>query len=426
MNTEANIFAAQLATVFFCCALFHTFMTSYVLKLSRRFPSGSLAENLLHFLSEIEIVFGFWAFLYLVGLSFVYGTNEAAAFLEKVSFAEPAFVFVIMCMAATKPVMDLTAKIMEIPTRLVPRYRSAARYLSYLIIGPCLGSLITEPAAMTVTALLLKDAFLDRTKNQAFKYATLGLLFVNVSIGGTLTHFAAPPVVMVADTWGWSAGFMFTHFGWKACLAVMIGATGTTLVFWRELVRLDKETPQKLQRAKTPLWMSLSHIFFIVLTVLYHTKMPFFIPLFLIFLGWAEVTKEHQAPLKIRESLLVGFFLGGLVTLGNQQGWWLQPLLEGLGDVPLFLGATALTAVTDNAALTYLGSLVPSLSETGKYLLVAGAVTGGGLTIVANAPNPAGYGILKESFGAEGISALKLFVSALPYTIIALLAFWFI
>ena len=151
--------------------------------------------------------------------------------------------------------------------------------------------------------------------------------------------------------------------------------------------------------------------------------MVFFLALFLFFVGWCVVTQEYQDNLKIKESLLVGFFLGGLVTLGSLQGWWLQPLLSKMGDITLFFGATGLTAITDNAALTYLGSLVDGLTDTAKYMLVAGAVTGGGLTVIANAPNPAGYGILSPSFGENGISPIKLLLGALPYTGISVLCF---
>jgi hypothetical protein len=58
--------------------------------------------------------------------------------------------------------------------------------------------------------------------------------------------------------------------------------------------------------------------------------------------------------------------------------------------------------------------------------LVSGALTGGGLTVIANAPNPAGFSILKPSFEEGAISALYLFLYALPPTIIAIIAFRFI
>ena len=85
----------------------------------------------------------------------------------------------------------------------------------------------------------------------------------------------------------------------------------------------------------------------------------------------------------------------------------------------LFWGATALTAITDNAALTFLGSLVEGVSDEFKYALVAGAVTGGGLTVIANAPNPAGFAILKSSFDDGAISAVGLVTAALLPTLVA-------
>ena len=162
---------------------------------------------------------------------------------------------------------------------------------------------------------------------------------------------------------------------------------------------------------------------FIALTIFHSHHVAFFIPVFLFFLGWCAVTKEYQDELRIRESLLVAFFLGGLVTLGQLQDWWLKPLLANLGSTPLFWGSLTLTAVTDNAALTYLGTLVPNLTSEAKYALVAGAVAGGGLTVIANAPNPAGYGLLRETFGEGGINPLALLAGALPYTLLAAAAF---
>jgi Na+/H+ antiporter NhaD/arsenite permease-like protein len=128
----------------------------------------------------------------------------------------------------------------------------------------------------------------------------------------------------------------------------------------------------------------------------------------------------------LREGLLVAFFLAGLVVLGGMQKWWLQPILAGMDSLMLFIGSTLLTAITDNAALTYLGSLVDGLQDAGKYALVAGAVTGGGLTVIANAPNPAGFSILKGAFEEESINPLTMFLFALPPTIVAALCFFFL
>jgi predicted cation transporter len=122
----------------------------------------------------------------------------------------------------------------------------------------------------------------------------------------------------------------------------------------------------------------------------------------------------------LREGLTVAFFLAGLVVLGGQQQWWLQEVLGRLDTTSLFYGAASLTAITDNAALTYLGSLVEGITDDYKYSLVAGAVAGGGLTIIANAPNPAGFAILKDHFDDEAISAAGLLAAALLPTLVAI------
>jgi Na+/H+ antiporter NhaD/arsenite permease-like protein len=139
----------------------------------------------------------------------------------------------------------------------------------------------------------------------------------------------------------------------------------------------------------------------------------------LLFLGLTDITREYQSDMRIKESLLVAFFLAGIVVFGGFQSWWLRPLIGNLTNTTLFFGSTALTAFTDNAALTYLGSQIPDVTVPFKYALVAGAVAGGGLTVIANAPNPAGFAILRDHFGEDGISPLKLFLGALPPTLIA-------
>lgn len=412
----------KLSSVFFACAVLHTFFTKQFNAWAKKFPDGSGMENLFHFLGEVEVVFGLWAFLFLCTLSIFLGTNAAADYMNQVNFSEAAFVFVIMCLASTRPVMNLARQLILSISRLMPIPQTVAFFATTLTIGSLLGSLMTEPAAMTVSALLLRDHIFKQPTSVRLRYGTLGLLFVNISIGGTLTHFAAPPILMVTTPWKWDLFFVFKNIGIKALISVLIGTAATALFFWRELASL-KLIADSEKRPTVPTWVTLIHICVMLLTVMYHTKMAFFLPLFLLFLGFAEVTREHQNRLKIKESLLVGFFLGGLVTLGGLQGWWLKGVVSALKPMALFLSATGLTAITDNAALTYLGTLVPELSDAAKIALVGGAVAGGGLTVIANAPNPAGYGIFKDVFGDEGISPLGLFLAALPATLLFMFIF---
>ncbi len=405
-------------TLLFAIAVLHTFMTKYFGRLARLQPRHA---GVWHLLGEIEVVFGFWAFILLIFMAFYEGTGETTAYLEGLNFTEPAFVFVIMVIAASRPMLELCKMCVRALARYIPLPDSVAFYLVCLSVMPMFGSFITEPAAMTLAALMLRDNFYSKNISNRLKYLTLGVLFVNVSIGGTLTHFAAPPVLMVASKWNWDLWFMFSHFGWKAMLAVFVNAAAVTFIFLRELLGLKVDTREPQQTV--PAALIALHVLFLFGIVWFAHHPVVFIGLFLMFLGVAEAYRHYHDRLILREGLLVGFFLAGLVTLGAMQRWWLQDVLVGMDTTVLFFGVAALTAITDNAALTYLGSLVEGTSEAFKYALVAGAVAGGGLTVIANAPNPAGFSILRSSFDGESISPLGLFLAALAPTIVAVLAF---
>jgi hypothetical protein len=415
-----------LATACFSLAILHTFLVSIFQRWAGRFEPGSVGENFFHLLGEIEVVFGLWSAVYLLLLATFKGTPFATQTLESSNFTEPAFVFVILVICATRPILWSATQAIDGVARLLPLPRPLGFYFSCLTIGPLLGSFITEPAAMTVTALiLLRRLYQQPQVSTRLKYATLALLFVNISIGGTLTPYSAPPVLMVANLWGWDLGFMLKAFGWKAAIAVVLSTSLTLFRFGREIQQISfASTDDEKKRGAPPLWVPLIHLGFLVLVIITaHSPIVFF-AVFLFFLGLVSVTREYHEEIRLREGLLVAFFLGGLVVLGKPQSWWLEPLISKLEPLALFLGTTALTAITDNAALTYLGTQVPALSEAARFALVAGAVTGGGLTVIANAPNPAGFGILNPAFGEEGISPALLFRAALLPTLIAGICFW--
>ncbi|MGQ0700657.1 MAG: putative Na+/H+ antiporter [Panacagrimonas sp.] len=409
----------SLAAVIFGIALVHTFSTKFFEGLAHRNPAHA---GIFHLLGEVEVVFGFWAMVLVVAMFALAGKTDAIAYVDSRNFTEPLFVFAIMIVAGSRPILELATMIVRGFARLLPLPRSLAMFVTILSLVPLLGSFITEPAAMTLGALMLRDRFLDcEGLSNKLKYATLGALFVNVSIGGVLTPFAAPPVLMVAAKWNWDILFMLTNFGWKAAIAVTVNAAALTLLFRRELAKVP--TPDESRRAAIPAPIVLVNTLILFGIVVFAHHPALFLGLLLFFMGFATAYRHHQGRLILREGLLVAFFLAGLVVLGGQQQWWLQPLLLSMSPDAVYFGATALTAITDNAALTYLGSLVEGLSDEFKYMLVAGAVTGGGLTVIANAPNPAGYSILKVRFDEETIGPLGLLIAATPPTIVAIIAF---
>ncbi|MDP2055359.1 MAG: putative Na+/H+ antiporter [Acidobacteriota bacterium] len=392
-------------------------------------PLPSVKAELLHFLGEVEVIFALWGVPLLVAIAASRDWHSAVVYLnDTVNYQEAMFVVVIMALAATRPVVQLAETILRRIASL-GGCTPAAWWMTILIVAPLLGSLITEAAAMTIGALLLARQFFDLQPSPTLRYATLGLLFVNVSIGGTLTHFAAPPVLMVAGPWGWDTPFMLGHFGTRATIAILISTFAYALVFRREFVTLgtraavpEDEIPaveavDGRQLLPIPWWVTMVHLAFMAWSVFNLHYPALLIGGFLFFLGFSVATAAYQTTVDIKTPLLVGFFLAGLVVHGGLQGWWIGPVLGRLTEEPLFWSATLLTAFNDNALITYLATLVP-LSDSLKVAVVEGAVTGGGLTVIANAPNPAGQALLSRFFGGA-INPLKLLMAAAIPTLVS-------
>lgn len=534
------------ATLIFFAAIVHTFLTGRFMAIAHRWthdhevsirrgsvPSGSVhhGAELFHFLGEVEAVFGIWAVALFGAIVVFFDARTAGDYIvHRVNFTEAIFVVVIMTLAATRPILQLSESIMRKVAALLGGSLSAW-WWSVLTLGPILGSLITEPAAMTISALLLSDKFYEMGPSKKFRYATLGLLFANISVGGTLTSFAAPPVLMVAAPWNWDTVFMITHFGWKAVLGILFANLIYYLAFRSELkrmqavfalrslkddiqrnfitregletqfdrhidemgdrinivnafddrlkefderlkARLQKQVLEELEEKgisrdlamqafqeryeelrlrrmrqavpallpeeqrppffdpdwdrrddPVPVWVTVVHILFMGWTIANAHYPALFVPGLLFFLGFAQVTTPYQNRINLKPALLVGFFLGGLVIHGGVQAWWIAPILSNLSEIPLMLGATILTAFNDNAAITFLSTLVPGFTDGLKYAVVAGAVAGGGLTVIANAPNPAGLSVLKKHFKDE-VSPASLFLAAVVPTAVEWTAFW--
>jgi hypothetical protein len=432
------------AALIFLLAILHTFFAprfvtaahrqqrryDAALAAAGRPPHPSVKAELLHFFGEVEVVFGLWAVPLMLAIVAWHGWNTAEHYVnDTVNYTEPLFVVVIMALASTRPIITLAENMLRRIAGLGGA-TPAAWWIAILMIAPLLGSLITEPAAMTIAALLLSRQFFDLQPSMGLRYATLGLLFVNVSIGGTLTHFAAPPVLIVARVWEWTTPFMLGHFGWRAIIAVGASTLLYYLFYFREFRALasaravvdrevaaeDAEPGQAL--LPVPAWVTIAHILFMVWTVVNAHYPALFVGGFFFFLGFARATAAYQELADFKTPLLVGFFLAGIVVHGGLQGWWISPVLSSLSQTGLFWAATVLTAFNDNALITKLATLVPNFSDAFKIAVVEGAVTGGGLTVIANAPNPAGQALLIRFFGGS-VSPLRLFAGALIPTVIA-------
>lgn len=531
-----------IATIIFALAIGHSFLAarfrvvslalqrSHSARIARgeaRLHSVSHAGRLFGFLGEVEVIFGLWCIPLLIAMVLRFDWTTAVDYVsERCDYTEAMFVVVIMTLASTRPILKLSEGIIgSIATRFGGSL--SAWWFTILTVGPLLGSVITEAAAMTISAHLLLRKLFPLEPSRNLKYATLGLLLVNISVGGTLTHFAAPPVLMVSEAWAWDTSFMFTHFGWKAGVGILLSNALYWLLFRREFAalrwkfevrehrerilveylpreraereaaralkrvaaenshvdqrisslvdRLTSETKERLRekvqhhlsdmdaepelvmeafdqrfeeiklyllqkemphllpeedrapfidpnwdnrREPVPVWITIVHVIFIGWTIFNAHHPVLFIAGLLFLLGFETVTADFQNHIDLKQPLLVGFFLSSLVIHGGLQGWWIAPVLGGFDELPLALVATALTSVNDNAALAYLATLVPDFSDGLKYAIIAGAVSGGGLTVIANAPNPAGQAILDKQFGDHGIAPVTLLRLALLPTAI--------
>lgn len=531
------------ATVIFFMAIAHTMFASFFVKKARKLErkykekiksgevdkhSHSIPASILHLLGEVETIFGIWAVALAVAISVYYDWSTFVQYVNSLHYTEPLFVIVIMTIASSRPIV----KLFEIIMRRIVRFFGETIenwWLVILIFSPLMGSVITEPAAMTIAALILSEKFYALNPSRRLRYVTLALLFVNISIGGVLTNFAAPPVLMVASVWEWDIGFMFLTFGWKAAMAIVISTTAYYFLMKTDLKALKEpfeyyrykkyiqsrfisqkeleESFEELERIvdkrvgfsseveaysnilkenikelasmkltdeehkaygldsaidekfegikleemkrtlpvllpeslrpdlydskwneredKVPAWIMFVHIGFLIWTVANAHEPVLFLAGFLFYLGFYQVTSFYQNRLDLKPALLVAFFLASIMIHGNLQGWWIAPLLSSLKPLGLNLTAIVLTAFNDNAAITYLSTLVTDFTDEMKYAVVSGAVTGGGLTLIANAPNPVGQSILKRFF-KEGISAPMLLKHALiPTAITAIIFFVF-
>jgi len=437
-----------IATVIFLLAIIHTFFAPQILRLSHvvqhrykqklkevhgpdfkeKIPAPfrqSIPAAMLHFLGEVEVVFGLWVVPLAVALVIAKGSDVTRYYLDQtVHYTEPLFVVVIMAIAASRPIVQVAVRLLGMIAGKSP----SRWWFCLLTLGPLLGSFITEPAAMTICALLLGREFYRLGPSHRFRYATLGLLFVNISVGGALTNFAAPPVLMVATKWGWSTAYMMAQFGDRAIAGIIVSNIVYFLIFRKEFARLTENSanlpPDETESHEpVPFWITAVHLAFLGWTVLVAHEPALFIGGFLFFLAFTMATTAYQDEISMKSPMLVGFFLAGLVVHGGLQAWWIEPVLSRLGEFPLLVGATVLTAFNDNAAITYLATLVPNFSDALKNAVVSGAICGGGLTVIANAPNPAGQSLLQKYFPGESIAPGGLLLAALFPTFVMLCIF---
>lgn len=422
----------------FVLAVLHTLFANVFTHLSEKVAKAhakngaqdvSFFAEVLHFLGEIELVFALWVVPLIFTITAFYGWDDVLYYLDSRVYVEPFFIVVVMSLASTRPIIQLAERSLHSLARLFGDTK-AVWWLCIMTIGPVLGCLITEVAALTISALLLKEKLFIYNPPKRLAYGTLGLMFVNFSVGGVLTNFAAPPALTLSRCWNWSALDFFHQFGWRVLIGIAV-VNFLYYIFFRSDFKKLKRVHYKEEKAvgsdkrkgKVPVWITLIHAAFLIWTIMMAHYPPVFMGSYLLFLGFHQATRGYQYQLNLRRPLMVGLFLAGLIIHVGFQEWWIEPLIGDLGFGALMLSGTLLTAFNENTTVAALACLIDDLAPLMRYALVAGIVAGGGLTIIAHAPNPVGQALLRRYFGGE-ISQRKLFLSALGPTIIFLLIFY--
>lgn len=431
-----------IALILFILAIFHTLWVYKIHEWARRLElrqkpkrqgkgrERSLGVQLLYFLSEVEVIFAFWAIPLFLSMGLMYGWTIGLEYINTRDYTEALFVVVILAMAATRPIVHAGERLIGWIAKGLGGSLSAWWFV-LLTVGPLLGSLITEAAAMALCALLLSKQFYEYHPSRKLAYATLALLFVNISVGGVLTDFASPAVLILTHCWKWSIREMFFDFGWKAALGIALSNFVYWIYFRKELIHLNVRKKavdifssySSKREPPIPIWITLIHILIMAWIVSVSHYPAIFIASFLFFIGFHQATRSHQCSIRLARPLLIGLFLAGLVIHGGLQGWWVVSILDGLSPLSVMGVAIALTGFNDNAAISYLSTLVPNWGREFQYAIFTGVIAGGGLTVIANAPNPAGYGILKKHFD-RGIKPLNLLLAALLPTMILYVIFY--
>ncbi|MEZ5315595.1 MAG: putative Na+/H+ antiporter [Chlamydiales bacterium] len=426
-----------ISTMIFFLAILHTFLTPALLSYSRKiaklkdiYPQKwnlyHFLSEVLYLLSEVEVVFGLWLFPLLIAFTWLKGWDETLHYLNTRQYTHAIYITVILVVIGSRPIITFAENILESIARL-GKDSPAAWWWSILTISPLIGALIKEPAAMALSAILLSKKFYPYGPSRNFSYATLGLLFANISVGGMLTSFSSRALFIVANKWDWSWSYMFTRFGWKGMLGIFISTSLYYLFFRHEfksrrfpkiLVPLKKK-----ETRSTPLWITLIHLCFLVLIVITGEITLIFLGIFLLFLGFWKATTFYQTPLHLQSAVLVGFFFASLIIHGELQSWWIIPLMQNLNYFGAMGVSFLLSAFMDNAVISYITLELPKYDDLKHYLVIVGAMSAGSLTVIANAPNPVGHALLRGSFNGK-ISFFFLFLGGVMPALIYLFLFW--
>ncbi len=383
-----------------------------------------LFSELYRFVSKVEIVFVLWAVPLFFWFLYTEGYRVTMAYFNSRNYNSAMFIVVIFLLLESRPIVYFAERLLSSIAR-IGKTSPKSWWWTLMIATPLLTFLLKESGAMIIGATLLVRHFYAFSPSSRFAYATLGLLFSNISIGGLSSSISSRAMFVILPSLKWGHKFVFQYFAWKATLAILVSTTVCYLIFRKEFDTFPTTVLNRdFKGERVPWWIICIHIILVWIVVWSRYTPLFIVAILLFYIGFQRFTIFYQSPLNIPKACLVGLFYAGMVIFGDLQEWWVLGIMHGMSDFGYMISSYMLSIFLDNALVNYLVHNLPVATDCYLYLVITGCMAAGGLTLLANMPNIIGYLLLRPAFRDSSISQGKLFLAALGPSFISLIVFW--
>ncbi|AAP05554.1 putative Na+/H+ antiporter [Chlamydia caviae] len=425
------------AALLFFFSILHTFLTPWLfgrcqlyqhkkMVFPERWKKYLWLSEFYRLISRVELVFVLWAAPLFLWFLYSEGYRVTMSYFNSRNYVFSLFIVIMLILLESRPIVYFSECIFSNIAK-IGRQSPRCWWWTLMIAAPLSGALLKETGAMIIAATLLVRNFYKFSPSPRFAYATMGLLFSNISIGGLTSALSSRALFIILPSVKWNNSFILKYFCWKSIIAILLSTTIYYLIFRKEFNNFPKVVINpSMMNERVPKWIIFVHIILVGSVILARSVPLLMAAIFLFYLGFQKFTIFYQHSINISKVCFVGLFYAGLVIFGELQEWWVLELMHRMSDFGYIITSYTLSIFLDNALVNYLVHNLPVATDCFLYLVIAGCMSAGGLTIVSNMPNIVGYLILRPSFPSSSLSLGWLFLFALGPSIISLMTFWFL
>ncbi|WP_348663117.1 putative Na+/H+ antiporter [Chlamydia vaughanii] len=423
------------AAILFFCSILHTFLTPWLYSqcqlcqhkkmiFPERWKKYLWLSEFYRLVSRVELVFVLWAAPLFLWFLYSEGYKVTMGYFNSRNYVFSLFIVIMLILLESRPIVYFSERIFSNIAK-IGRQSPRCWWWTLMIACPLSSIFLKETGAMIIAATLLARNFYKFSPSPRFAYATMGLLFSNISIGGLTSGLSSRALFIILPSVRWGNSFILKYFCWKSIIAMLISTTIYYLIFRKEFDNFPKVvTNPSMMNERVPKWIICVHII-LVGSVIFARSIPLLMAAILIFyLGFQKFTIFYQHSIRTAKVCFVGLFYAGLVIFGELQEWWVLEIMHRMSDFGYLITSYTLSIFLDNALVNYLVHNLPVATDCFLYLVIAGCMSAGGLTIISNMPNIVGYLIIRPTFPSSSVSLGWLFLSALGPSIISLMTFW--